>query len=212
MALAVLVIAVLAARWQPLWYDELFTLYVASETTVGATLRALLAGADTNPPIDYLLRHASLALLGDSTVAFRWPSALAFVAGLFAIYFYVRRRTGFVPAAAAFALPILATAAYFAHEGRAYALLFASAPIALWAWQRATERERPAARLTVLFLALCLGPYSHYFGVLNFLPVAVGEAWRSYRGRTLDRASSARWPQRVSQRWDCSCSHVPRQA
>jgi mannosyltransferase len=185
-ALAVLVVAVLAARWQPLWYDELFTLYVASETSLGATLRALLAGADTNPPVDYVLRHASLALLGDSAVAFRLPSALAFVGGLFAIYAFVRRRTGFVAAAAAFALPVLSVATYFTHEGRAYALLFASAPVALWAWQRATERERRAARLPTLFLALCLGPYSHYFGVLNFVPIAVGEAWRSYRRRALD--------------------------
>jgi len=187
-ALAVLVVAVLAARWRPLWYDELFTLYVASEPSLGATLRALLAGADTNPPVDYVLRHASLALLGDSATAFRWPSALAFVAGLFAIYAYVRRHTGFVAAASASVLPILSAATYFSHEGRAYALLFASAPIALWAWQRATNRERPGARLPMLFLALCLGPYSHYFGVLNFVPVVAGEAWRSYRRRTLDKA------------------------
>jgi Dolichyl-phosphate-mannose-protein mannosyltransferase len=185
-SLAVLVVAVLAARWQPLWYDELFTLYVASETSLGATLRALLAGADTNPPLDYVLRHASLAVLGDSAMTFRLPSALAFVGGLFAIFAFVRRRTGFAAAAAAFALPVLSVATYFSHEGRAYALLFASAPVALWAWQRATERERPTARLLALFLALCLGPYSHYFGVLNFVPVALGEGWRSYRRRALD--------------------------
>ena len=94
-ALAVLVIALLAARWRPLWYDELFTLYVASETSVGATVSALLAGADTNPPLDYVLRHLSLALFGESPAAFRWPSALAFIAGLLAIFAYVRRRTGF---------------------------------------------------------------------------------------------------------------------
>jgi hypothetical protein len=133
-----------------------------------------------------VLRHASLALLGDSAMTFRLPSALAFVGGLFAIFAFVRRRTGFVAAAAAFALPILSVVTYFSHEGRAYALLFASAPVALWAWQRATERERPAARLLTLFLALCLGPYSHYFGVLNFVPIAVGEGWRSYRRRTVD--------------------------
>jgi hypothetical protein len=91
-----------------------------------------------------------------------------------------------VAAAAAFSLPILSVATYYSHEGRAYALLFASAPFALWAWQRATERERPADRLPTLLLALCLGPYAHYFGVLNFVPIAVGEAWRSYRRRTLD--------------------------
>ena len=48
--------AVLAAHWRPLWYDELFTLYVASEPTLRDVLRALLSGADTNPPLDYVLR------------------------------------------------------------------------------------------------------------------------------------------------------------
>ncbi len=184
-ALAVLVIALLAARWRPLWYDELFTLYVASETSVGATVSALLAGADTNPPLDYVLRHLSLAFFGESPAAFRWPSALAFIAGLLAIFAYVRRRTGFAPAAAAFVLPISSAAVFFAHEGRAYALLFASAPIALWAWQRAIDRRQPLRLLTLLF-ALCLGPFSHYFGVLNFIPVAAGEAWRSWQRRRVD--------------------------
>ena len=101
----VLLFAVLAAHWRPLWYDELFTLYVASEPTTGDVLRALLHGADTNPPLDYLLRHASLAAFGDSSVAFRWPSAAAFVAGQLAIFAYVRRRAPFLAAAGAALLP-----------------------------------------------------------------------------------------------------------
>jgi hypothetical protein len=185
-ALTVFVFAVLAARWRPLWYDELFTLYVASEPSFGAVIRALLAGADTNPPVDYLLRHASMTLLGTSPEAFRWPSAAAFVAGLLAIYAYVRRRAPFLASAAAFLLPIATAAAYFACEGRAYALLFASAPTALWAWQRAVDQPGRPLRLAVFLGALCLGPFSHYYGVLNLLPVAAGEAWRSYRRRSLD--------------------------
>ena len=184
--LAVLVFAVLAARWRPLWYDELFTLYVAGEPSVADTVRALLAGADTNPPLDYLLRHLSLAWFGTSPEAFRWPSAAAFVAGLLAIYAYVRRRAPFLASAAAFLLPIGTAAVYYSYEGRAYALLFASAAIALWAWQVAVDQPRRPWRSVLLFAALCLGPYSHYYGVLNLVPVAAGEAWRSYRRRRMD--------------------------
>ena len=184
----VLLFAVLAAHWRPLWYDELFTLYVASEPTFGDVLRALMNGADTNPPVDYLLRHASLASFGDSSVAFRWPSAAAFVAGQLAIFAYVRRRAPFLSAAGAALLPIATAAVFFAYEGRAYALLFASAPIALWAWQRAAERSGQPLRLALLLGALCLGPYSHYYGVLNFLPVTAGEALRWSRQRRID------WP------------------
>ena len=185
-ALAIVAMSVLSAGWRPLWYDELFTLYVASEPSLGAVLSALTAGVDTNPPLDYLLRHVSMAALGSSAEAFRLPSAVVFLAGLFAVYGYVRRRTSFVAAAAAFVLPISTAAAVYTHEGRAYALLFASAPIALWAWQRACERPRDLPRLAVLVLALCMGPFSHYLGVLNFPAVAAGEAWRSWRRRQAD--------------------------
>lgn len=184
----VFLFAVLAAHWRPLWYDELFTLYVAGEPTPRDVLRSLLAGADTNPPVDYLLRHASLAVFGDSSVAFRWPSAAAFVAGQLAIFAYVRRRTPFLAAAGAALLPIATAAVFFTYEGRAYALLFASAAIALWAWQRAVEQPSQPLRLAVLLGALCLGPYSHYYGVLNFLPVTAGEALRWGRRRRID------WP------------------
>lgn len=188
MIVTVLLFAGLAAHWRPLWYDELFTLYVASEPTMGDVLRALLHGADTNPPMDYLLRHASVAAFGDSNVAFRWPSAAAFVAGQLAIFAYVRRRAPFLAAAGAALLPIATAAVFFTYEGRAYALLFASAPIALWAWQRAAERAGRPLRLVLLLGALCLGPYSHYYGVLNFLPVTAGEALRWSRQRRID------WP------------------
>ena len=184
--LTVLLFAVLAAHWRPLWYDELFTLYVASEPSLGHVLRALLSGADTNPPVDYLLRHASVALFSDSAVAFRWPSAVAFAAGQLAIFAYVRRRAPFLAAVGAALLPVASAAVFFAYEGRPYALLFASAPMALWAWQRAAERSRQPLRLAVLLAALCLGPYSHYYGVLNFLPVLAGEAMRSRRQRGVD--------------------------
>jgi hypothetical protein len=186
--ITVLLFAVLAAHWRPLWYDELFTLYVASEPTLGDVLRALLKGADTNPPVDYLLRHASLASFGDSSAAFRWPSAAAFVAGQLAIFAYVRTRVPFLAAAGAALLPVATAAVFFTYEGRAYALLFASAPIALWAWQRAAERSGRPLRLVLLLGALCFGPYSHYYGVLNFLPVTAGEALRWRHQHRID------WP------------------
>jgi hypothetical protein len=185
-AVTVFVFAVLAARWRPLWYDELFTFYVAKEPSVLATLRALLAGADTNPPLDCLVRHVSLVLLGSSAEAFRWPSAAAFITGLFAIYAYARRRAPFLASTAAFLLPISTAAAYFSYEGRAYALLFASAPLALVAWQRAVDRPKEPIRILALIAALCIGPLSHYVGVLNFAPVAAGETWRSVRRRQVD--------------------------
>lgn len=185
-ALVVFALAVLAAHWRPLWYDEIFTLYVAQSPSLAATVGALLAGADTSPPLDYLLRHLSLALFGSSPGALRWPSAAAFVIGLFAVYAYVRRRVPFLAAATAFVLPVATLAVFYAYEGRAYGLLFASGPLALLAWQRAVEQPRDPLRLALLTVALCVGPFSHFMGVLCLVPVAAGEAWRSVTGRRVD--------------------------
>lgn len=175
-----------AAR--PLWYDELYTYYVAREPSIGAVFTALLAGADTNPPVDYLLRHLSLRAFGDTPIAFRLPSVLAFIVGLFAIHAYVRPRVSRTAAVAAFVLPVATLAAFYSIEGRAYALLFASAALALLAWQRAIELPRSPFRLLLLVAGLSVGPFTHYFGVLNYLPVVAGEAWRSVKRRQID------WP------------------
>ena len=183
---AVFALAALAAHWRPLWFDEFFTLYVAQEPSVVDTVKALLAGADTNPPLDYLLRHLSFDAFGTSAEAFRWPSAAAFVAGMFAVYLYLRPRVPFLAAASAFLLPLCTRAVDYAYEGRAYALLFASGPIALLAWQRAVDRPRNAARVLALVAALCIGPFSHYFGVLSIAPVAAGEIYRSVSRRRVD--------------------------
>jgi hypothetical protein len=186
-SLAVLAVAILAGIARPLWYDELYTYYVALQPTPGATLRALLDGADNNPPVDYLLRQASMSALGASAGAFRLPSALAFVAGLLALYGYVRRHGSAVAAFVAFALPLGTLAMRFSYEGRGYALLFAAAAASLLAWQRATERPTRVPRLALLAGALTLGPFSHFYGVLNYLPVVAGEAWRSVQQRRIDR-------------------------
>jgi len=186
-SLAVLAVAILAGIERPLWYDELYTYYVSLQPSPGATLRALLDGADNNPPVDYLLRQASMWALGPSEGAFRLPSALAFVAGLLALYAYVRRHGTALAAFTAFALPLGTLAMRFSYEGRGYALLFAAAAASLLAWQRATERPTSLRHLALLTGALTLGPFTHFYGVLNYLPVVAGEAWRSVQRRRIDR-------------------------
>jgi len=182
----IVVMAWLAASWRPLGYDELFTYYVARLPSAASVIRALLSGADANPPLDDLLRYASMSLLGESPAAFRLPSVLVFMAGLLAIHGYVRPRVPGAAALAALLVPAGTAAMSFAHEGRGYALLFASGVLALLAWQRAIAAPTPR-RLGLLALALCVGPLSHVFGVLSVLPPAIGEAWRSAQRRRLDR-------------------------
>jgi len=171
------------AAHRSLWYDELFTFYVSRLETPTDLLRALLSKADSLPPVDYLLRQASMKLLGESEFAFRLPSIILFWIGTLCLYLFVKKRTSAIPALIAFCFPLSTYALKFSHEGRPYSLLFAASCVALWAWQRASENPRNPWNLFMLTLSLAVGPYSHYYGVFNYAPVIVGEAIKNIRER-----------------------------
>lgn len=180
------VIGLEAAR-NGLWFDEITTYFVADVGSGGAIIDALLARADNHPPLDYLARHYSMSLLGPSEYAFRLPSILAMLVGTVSLYIFVLRRTSPLPALVAFAFPLTTFALRYSYEGRPYAFLMASMCLALLAWQLVTEKPT-AVRLVFFTLSLSLGPHVHYFGVLNYLPLAAGELWRWREQRSIS------WP------------------
>ena len=175
-----------AAR-QPLWFDEIVTYYVSILDGPRTIIGALLGRMDNHPPVDYLARHLSMALLAPSEFAFRLPSIIGLLIASLSLYLFVLRRTSLMPALVAFALPFTTLALEYGYEGRGYALLMASVCLALLAWQLATEKAS-AVRLCFLAVALSLGPFIHYYGVLNYVPIAAGEAWRCWRRRRIS------WP------------------
>jgi hypothetical protein len=170
------------AAHAPLWHDEIVTFYVAGLDGPRAIVEALLAKADNHPPVDYLARYLSLAFLGENALAFRLPSILGLLVAAVCLYCIVLRWASVPAAIVAFSLPLGTVALDFAYEGRPYSLLLASMALAFLAWQRAAEKPS-AIRLALLALALALGPFVHYYGVFNFLPIAAGEAWRSWENR-----------------------------
>jgi len=177
------VASIVAAR-KPLWHDEIVTYYVAKQDGPAAIIRALLAKADNHPPVDYITRHFFLNVFGDSALAFRMPSILALLIAALCLYFIVLRRASVLAAIVAFSLPFGTSLLKFSYEGRSYPLLFASMALAFLAWQLATEKPS-VPRLVLLTLALALGPFIHFYGAFNFLPIAVGEACRSWERRKI---------------------------
>ena len=171
-----------AASVLPLWYDEIFTYTVSTLESPTAVVRALLDNADNHPPLDYLARHLSMTLFGETNFAFRLPSVVAVLAASLCLYAFVSRRCSLFPAIVAFALPLSTQVLTYADEGRGYAFLFASMCLSLLAWQLAAEKPTKL-RLGFLVLSLCAGPYSHYYGVMNYAPIIAGEAWRSWERR-----------------------------
>ncbi len=176
-------VSILAAR-QPLWFDEILTYYISNLGGPRTIVAALLAKAENHPPLDYLARHFSMSLFGGSELAFRLPSIIAMLVAALCLYVIVLRRTSMLQALVAFSLPFTTFALRYTHEGRPYAFLFASMCLAFLAWQLVTEKPS-LPRLALLTVCLSLGPYSHYYGVLNYVAIGVGEAWRWWEQRKI---------------------------
>ena len=176
-------VSILAAR-QPLWFDEILTYYISNLGGPRTIVSALLAKAENHPPLDYLARHFSMSLFGGSELAFRLPSIIAMLVAALCLYVIVLRRTSMLQALVAFSLPFTTFALRYTHEGRPYAFLFASMCLAFLAWQLVTEKPS-LPRLALLTVCLSLGPYSHYYGVLNYVAIGVGEAWRWWEQRKI---------------------------
>lgn len=161
----------------PLWFDEIFTYHISNLDGPRAIVDALIAKIDIHPPLDYIARHYSMSWFDTSEFFFRLPSIIAFLVAVLCLYIFVLRRTSLLPALVAFALPFVTLAVRYSYEGRGYAFLMASMCLSLLAWQLVAEKVT-ALRLVFLFVALSLGPFSHFYGVLNYVPIIAGEAWR----------------------------------
>lgn len=185
LALAVLLISGWISVIRTLWYDELFTFYAASAGTPVAVINGLLGGGDNHPPLDYLFRHLSMQLFGDSTLAFRLPSMLSAILASTCLYLFARKRLSFAGSAVVFAVPFCTFTITYAVEGRHSLPLFAAACLALLAWQRATLRPSSPARLVLLAVALAIGPFIHFYGVFSLVPILVGEAVRTLGTRRI---------------------------
>jgi hypothetical protein len=167
-----------------LWFDEMFTFYIARLPDIGQVLRA----QEANPPMNYLLSRVCMRWLGETEFAMRLPSIVAFGAAMLAAYFFVRRRCGAVYAF--FGMVLLATCGMAAYgvEARPYALMLGFTGLTLVSWQAATEDGHPRVLpLIGVALGIAGAVFSHHFGVLQVgIPLLFGEGVRLWKRRRLD--------------------------
>jgi hypothetical protein len=77
----------------------------------------------------------------------------------------------------------------FAYEARGYSLTICFAAIAFFAWQSATQSaDRRSVSLVALTLGIAACAWTHYYGVLLFVPFTVGEIVRLWQRRRVDWA------------------------
>src|SRR5262249_31575501 len=109
-----------------MWYDELFTLYVARLGDPVEVVKATMEGVDATPPFYATIVSYLLPIVRDDALAVRLPSTLGFVGMLACVIYFCHRR---MPAVYAFLATLLAATAcgFYATEGRAFGLVLGCA-------------------------------------------------------------------------------------
>jgi hypothetical protein len=170
---------------RPLWNDEIFTLYLSRYEDWAGLLRWLRMTADQQPPLFCVITNWSLGLIGDETLAVRFPGMVGvWVAGI-GVYLFLRRWMGAGAGVCGVAMLVMSRGMAFAVEGRPYGLVLGVYALLLVAWQRAEEGERGRkwAIGAMGLMVLVLGGL-HYLAASGLAPLVLVELWRWWkRGR-----------------------------
>jgi 4-amino-4-deoxy-L-arabinose transferase-like glycosyltransferase len=125
-----------------LWSDEVVTVRIASQPDLASVL-ASYRETERQPPLHYLILHASIGLFGTSDLAVRVPSALLSVASVGVIYWLGINSVGRRAAGlAAFMLAVSPFALLFGRMARYFALSLFLALLATALFLSALRRER----------------------------------------------------------------------
>ena len=188
LAILFLVCTSVRALRRPLWADEILTRYVAALPSLDAIDKALAAHTESSPPIFHLVTKLSCIALGWNPLGLRFPAMAGYLAMILVVYFVVSRYAGPLYAAIGALCTYLTNVPYYASEARPYGLLLGLSCIALVCWQRVARRQTRWLALTGLWLSLAMTLGMHYYAVLSFFAIGLGELVRTWRERRID------WP------------------
>lgn len=180
-------ITILVARHKLLWDDEFFTLYLSRPATMGQMLAGLKTGADQHPPLFYYLIHQITAIFGLSHITLRLLPMAGFGLMCVCLFYLLRNRTSVLWAFLGMLMPLTSSAIYYATEARGYGSMLGFCSLALLAWQRITSSHRRRVFwLATLFFASAMAVSSHYYAVLFFFALGLGEIARCLQLRRID--------------------------
>jgi hypothetical protein len=189
MATAILILATLmfaaSESRRPMWEDELFTYYIATQSTAREAIQATLEGCDNAPPLYALITRPLLNLLPTPAFALRLPSVFGSLLMGACVFSLSRRRVSPVYAIAAM-LAALVSSSASGLDARPYGLTLGCAALALLAWQSAAEGRRRTLALSVLYLGLTSAIALQYYSVFLLVPLACGELVRWWKFRKFD--------------------------
>ena len=86
--------AIVNAAMSPFWFDELVTFYVSRLGSPVEIWAAMEQAADPQPPLGYLLAACFQHLLGETELATRLPSLVAFPIATYVFFVWIAERIG----------------------------------------------------------------------------------------------------------------------
>lgn len=179
--------ATVIAALRPFWFDEIFTWQLASQPSV-SDLIAALGPMDPSPPLHYLLVRGTHAMFGTGLLATRLPALVSFLVTLILLHRLVLPIAGPLFALVVVAALLLTPALDLATEARPYAFLLACCALSFVAWREVASGTRRRLGIAGLLASLTAALYAHFYGFLLFLPIAAGEAVRTWTRRRMDLA------------------------
>jgi hypothetical protein len=126
----------LAAYIKPFWYDEIFTVILCHLPSASALWKALDAGADSNPPLFYLVVRWTRQLISDDHVGYRAASIFGLLATVTCMYFIQSRNLDRLSALLSAAFVLCSPLIAYGFEARPYSLMLCCISAAILAWQR----------------------------------------------------------------------------
>ncbi len=170
-----------------LWYDELIIIRVAALPHWHDIWNFYASGLDTIGLLYALVLHALRVLPADDEIRSRLPAIVSFLAMLWCVFVFMRRRYA---AVYAFAVVLLLTAyplLTFAVFAKSYAVELAGLALAMICWQKGLE-ESSGWGVVGVWCGLALAISSHTFAIFLVIPFAAAQGWADARVRRV------RWP------------------
>ncbi len=167
-----------------LWYDELFTYYIAKSPSLASMWQNIRL--DLTPPLVFLAERFALKTFGDNLYAARLPSILGFAVGSFCFGKFVSNRLGLSYGILAVLVVWASPLEYYATEARAYAIIIGFFGIAMLAWQQAIQLHRRIWPVALLAFAISGMMCSHVLALIYAVPFLVAELLRWHENRRFD--------------------------
>jgi hypothetical protein len=165
--------SILSAYEKPLWFDEILTIVMCRLPSASKLWQALDSGADTNPPLFYLIAGCAHRFVQDDHVAYRLPSVLGLLVTIVSIYLFLSRRIDRLSALVGATFLLCTQLVFYSTEARPYGLMIGFVSVAILAWQRTDGSQfYPLLLCIALTIALSL----HYYAILVWPALALAEA------------------------------------